>query len=520
MSKEKKEMSKQDKVVYSLIALIAMLIFIVITAIGFAKLEKAEAAVTSDGIYYPDLSSVDAGGYEALLQEALKNSDNMVVFTYYDGSDSEPNYVYRFVVGSPKACADGDRWKLFTSYHVQVKNGRVLVVSEENADLNFIYPSYDYVTYGEVIGATYDYRVAGLETYRASNITPFKIKEPAYLVNAPYLQYKSLSIYNALASTMYETDIEESEWKCTFELMGQPMTPQDGYEAFNEYYIYLPSVSYLDSMMSYYMPADIENGTSLKEFDLETLEEDIVRWQTKVGVTGNSILYRVKISDKFEHNSLTEKKIRFDYLDLLDAIEYQYGHKNDDGEWQEYNLASMYGMDSDSDEWKKIYRPLLMSYLFISRVDSILYTYNTPDIYYGRYMTFDFMPNSQTVITTEINEDYLANTDNFDSVVNDGRTDTLKEQIATGSGTIEDLRQQISNSENSLGSYDIEFDGEGLWSSFRGVAQGVLGLGSTLSGIAGAFGSVFSFFPVDVQRLMGYTFIVLCVVAVWKALSK
>lgn len=210
MNKEKNEMSKQDKVVYSIIALIAMLIFIVITAIGCTKLEKAEAATTSDGKYYPCLwSEVDWGQYESYKSDIKSVCTDFIV--QGDGSSSGYYCIYlfnephRLIEHTHSSTSAYEYWGNYL-WFVGVQSG---VVREVRYNDNVGSPIYYQIngSYISLIGGTYDYRHADMpsNTYR---LLPYvAIKEPTYLVNAPYLQYKSLSIYNALASTMYETDI-------------------------------------------------------------------------------------------------------------------------------------------------------------------------------------------------------------------------------------------------------------------------------------------------------------------------
>lgn len=342
--------------------------------------------------------------------------------------------------------------------------------------------------------------------------------ESVYLVNAPYLSVTSSSVYNALLHDSSKTDISLSEWSVKFGFEGQPMTVQK-YVAENEYYVWLPSKDFMDTMIgSRYVPADVGNGMTLKDYDLKSLERDILTWQSKVGSSKDSVLYRLKRTELYNSDSNGE---RYDYADFFDIIESAYGTKNEDGEMVDFDLAGYYGYGKNNATWQTVYKPLVASYLFVSRMDSQLYTYvDDMTSYYGRYMVFDFFPARTSPLISEVCEDIQSGAvEDMNAVVNNVRTDTLKDAIQNAGAESEELRHQLSQVDMTLGAFGGDLTGSDLWRSFASLSTGITTLAGSVKSLSGAIGSVFAFFPVPVSGFMLFTMVAICIVAIIKAVK-
>lgn len=543
----KEFINKHPRLYWGIVVTLAILSFAVITCIGFGKLERAEAAtqtVTANvsgkmqtfDVY--DIRDVDwsewvsSGSTSKRYIEPDKLAERIVSECSYMIVRPYSTYGFEYYFYKEPIYHTGDisgqevlTYSRATDYYVQVNfnDGSPKVVT--------VYGCYDdktdtstdwYIFYTSsntpyLVGSTYDF-LDGCTDMDASNVTRNnliypKIEVTGYDESVPYVVFDSFTNTNYVHKD-WNASITNSEFELKWKFSNPAYVSENPYRLEQVYYVWLPSPEYVwDYYYSYC--ADYDDGivvdTKLTEAALTgQISRDVTAWQKKVGTDNTSVLF--KYTKKFEYpadmNFSQSVRRRPDYLDVYFDLE-----GDDDFDFREY-----YGFDNIAEDVWLEARSLAFGHMYMTRVDNILYECRSDGDYYNGVTTFSFLIDG-TAVDSRVDGDALAD-ENLEESIASGVNQSLLDKIGELGGTVNDLQGQLNNINGTLGSYDIEFDGNSLWGAIRSVGAGFVGMTGFLSAFAGVVGGFFSFLPYDMQQIIGYIVIVSLLVIIWRLFKK
>lgn len=495
---------KKHPVLYWIIVgSIATLVFTLVTLKGCAKLEKAHAASESMSLY--DAYQIAC---EYVVEKYGENTLSSAPFRVITSSTSGTRYSVHFYSGKsglmpdssyvdyPFIFADMPMANIRVNFDGTVDDAagwKVLVTGANDV----LWSNYDIV----------DISTSQVVYFADSELNPDMTF--SYLINAPYVTYDSYRNYNAFFDSV-KAPIDISEFEVKFSVAGQPMRPEKGYMLDATLYVWLPTKEYMDAKYPFLMKNDFLQTALISP---SIYQNDVKAWQSKVGTDGNSKLYKLKVQYEFGAPNTDSSglvfRLNYDYKDLYDLLETAYGDGENDYSFKDYYV---------SNEWDDFYRDFVFAHMYISRMDNVLYTLiDDYDTYYGRVTTFTFVQNGSAVYS-EVSKDFTSS-ENLESDIQSGVMESLKEGLIESGSKVDELQQQINNASGTLGSFDTEFEGVGLWEGISSVGNGLLGLTGFLGSVASVFGRVFSFLPYDAQQIMGYFFMISLFIALWKLIK-
>lgn len=502
----KKFINEHPKLYFAILLLIAGLVFGIVTGIGCAKIRKAEASsdvITSDVVlnlynrYLSEYGSDSLSDKPYYLFVYDKNSNNIKFIPTSDSCTLKQDSisgVTRLVHASTDLCV----YSLSQSKYTCLAESFTRFYPDGESGIYFA--NYMPTTTESVYSFYANYQVAPISNAYLSNsyLAPV-INDPVYLVNAPYLEYQSVESQSNYVNDKIHP-IDEGFHIVNYKVAGQPMTPPDGYKVLYEYCVYLPTKDYFYQYLRDDLLIDLDG--------LNTMQSNIAKWRRNSVGSSDSKLWVFNLDRNIEAEKTNGDavRIRLDYGDVLTELE----------EFNSVSLKEYYGFDNDT--WGA-YGKYIMAHLVVYRVDCIVYTLNTPDIYYGRNVTVHFPPYLEKPIVTEYNGDYFNPDYDYDKEVDAKIDQALKDAKEEADKLLEEYKGMINNQENMFGSFDSEFADVGLWGALRGIGSGFLGLTGFITNFAVLVGGIFSFVPIAFQQYVGYTLLAILLIGLWKTIK-
>lgn len=494
----KKFINEHPRLYWIIVILIAGLVFGIVTGIGCAKLEKAEASVSNlDALINYAYSLNRSVDNIVILQDSEGNYYTMVE----DLRDDEVYLNGNFIVTSYNSCSPilvtpgwwTHKWYRITadrtSEEVNFSHNVCTGTHFTELGLQFVYSTKPVLAMG---GTDTD----GDGIYFQNVV----VRNPVYFANAPFLEFQSVETQSNYANDEINP-IDEGYHIVNYKIAGQPMTPPDGYKVLYEYRVYLPTKDYFRQFFREDMLPTLES--------LDSMKSNIPKWRRNSVGSSDSKLWIFNLDRNIDADKTNgdDVRIRLDYADIQTEIE----------EFNSVSLKEYYGFNDD--EWSA-YGKYIMAHLVVYRVDCIVYTYNTPDIYYGRNITVHFPPYLDKPIVTEYNGDYFNPDYDYDKQIDAEIDQALKDAKAEADKLISEYETAIKNQENALGSFDTEFGDAGLWEAVKGVGTGLIGSMAFINKFAVFIGGVFGFLPYDIRQYAGYVIIVILLLGIWKMLKR
>lgn len=498
------------------VAVFAVLVFGIVTAVGCAKVYEANAAETSDGVYYPSMKEIDCGEYLDLISKNLEVCPYVVILS--DFSD-EGNIRYEFALSKSLIVCTRETTEFTFSCDAVFR-----VV--DNGNGFFVYEASEYVVTKRtdcvdnediLVGSNCFYEVRSFQTGDESIVSairslpqnnlvhPKDYIETLYSTEAPYITFDRLAVRNLIADgetsklapfqNMYEDYTKLSTWTYYGTLNNRDSTDLE-YLLEATFVVEMPTLGYVQDL-AYELGVDMEWEHSM----LSNAPGMVYHWNNDNKATKYTYEFQYAIPITPDADG------RFSYQFTFDTIETAIMYFNEEARERIYGY---------SDYWRSI----LLSYLHVDSVTVSVKTTRSDSIVYGKVTTNQFDRGIYDVCI-EVIPDIDINTatpEEIDKIIEDSLQDAHDKYLADLEQRLEDLEGQLNDVGSIDGAFSGSLEGTGLWSGFKSLAGGLASLGGTVSGISSAIGSVFGFLPVDIQYVMGYTILALCVIALVKAI--
>lgn len=467
------KLTKKDKVVYTLIIILGILAFIVSTVL-LMRTEKAEAATTTNGTYYPDLlADVPLGDLQEQVQTMVANNKYIVITkigeTYYyvlssnvlSAGKSSGNYK----IGTAGVCPI----KFSLSSGVSILAGGSSVILMDSGS-NY------------VIGSNYDYR-NGWKTELSS--CPYNNLD--YPTPAPVYSYSSTGPY------AYFPNIYLSDNKAVFDVKGEVVSD------FME----------MDVVFNIKLPARAYNGKSLGQYFKDLLNNP----------SAGSGTYDIKKNLQFfpavpvklervplEKNEKTgEWRISWSFPELFEVLETLIDEP----------LHTRYGITEN--EMESIIGKWILAQSYCETIETVIYN---KDVTNSVWITGP-LAISRYGLDGILTLGYKVEKDSSEVLTSDkinAENNALQDMLQGKDSEIEDLKTQINHiSDYGLVGMD-NWNETSVWKTFKSLSSGLLDIGPAFLSISSTVGCVFAFLPGEIQGVIYFGFLAFIVIAIIKVL--
>lgn len=515
---------EHERLYWYIVVGLAVLAFGIITMMGFAKLEKAEAAtdvsvnwagsVGTHTVY--DLTDFDwisryTGDFtaEQIISECSAfmvrktSSDRLYYYFlkepifYNDVSTGQMNFALNvgdFII--EVALLDGV-WCVTSCKQVSNSSNGWFVAY--NSGQNFL------------LGSTYDYFANNIqtnidkqkETMPRNNLSYPKVLQ--YSLDAPYVKFDSLDIVAPLATTPYDlklfkdvpaeyADYSNWYWQYNGHIENPLGIVSDEYSLNMAFTCQFPTFEHIFA----FWDDCVDQRTLLKKTPLSVRE-----WMAK------DLEFETY---KFQHSFV---------LDVDDdgsfSLKIPYSVIHAFLVYANHDLLNLYGSCTEEDI---DFCDVMMSYLYVSDITMCLETTADNSVYYGRTILNHFSKGitNKAVVSEVLIDVSTATPEELDAAISaalqKGFQDALK-----------DTQDQINNMQNDLDSiFEVDgalsgnLEGSDLWVGFSNLAEGLASLAPSISALSVLTGAVFGFLPMTITGIMSFTLLAICIIAIIKAI--
>lgn len=168
---------------------------------------------------------------------------------------------------------------------------------------------------------------------------------------------------------------------------------------------------------------------------------------------------------------------------------------------------------------------IMKSYIWVSRLDSIVYTTYTDRVEYGNLVSFAFSSSLNNPVVVVGNSDPLLYGPPVDFVgpmlpdsdVQQNIDQAYQEALEAAKKENESLYGEMEGYYDVQGAFG-DLSGSDLWTSFRSLADGLASMAPAVRAIATLSGAVLAFMPLQVTGIIAFTLLALCIIAIIKAI--
>lgn len=526
-----------ERLYWYIVVGLAVLGFGIVTALGCAKLEQANAAVDvttkiggttttkkvydlweMDWSYWLTTGDADGGcnaydNPEELYKKIVKECNYMYV-TCPSSSAVYIEYYYS-TVPFEKNTITGTHYSVktpyTTCYYIYVYYGSSGPVVQkvhglyDNKENTSVPTDNIYNNKNFCLGSSYDilgayasdstYATLANEIPRGNLTYPVLPLENVYSAEAPYLKNVTYSNVN-LFMIDGNTDFDASTFSFKFDIADDGREYEKRTTQLSGY-VYLPSKDFIDKAVQYYMGG----RDTLDEYYSVYSCEQYPTWLKSLDVGDGS----------------TYKKWYFTLdIECADTLEFRISHE------QLYELVEQ----CNSVDLREYYGisdvayidHILKGYMWVHRLDGIVYTTYSDVVNYGNHSSFVISTYLKDPIVVIGNSDPLLvgpmlPDDSVQESINQAYKDALEEAIKEN----EDLNNSLDGYLDTNGAYG-NLEGSDLWASFRSLADGLASMAPSVRAIASLSGAVLAFMPLQVTGMISFTLVALCIVAIIKAI--
>lgn len=488
------------KLYWYIVVGLAVLAFGIITAMGCAKLETANAAqdtvtVTWDGKEntvplgnYPYYIIVKGGGSRG--DAVYMSFDKLTIRKPYSGNsyyglgtfDSSGN-----VIQKDELAFFGNQDK--SDFMQSVSYSNAFTFGTSLVDASNVISNYDicYCDTGEVV-------------FSANPYGPKKM----YSLDAPYISFQNVVVDNKLHDyyynprifdSFYETYIKPSTWTYFGKLNNIDSALDKGYLLEATFLVELPTLEYI---MGQYEAHDID-----------------INWETNV----------IKKSGDMFHEWASNKKaacveLEFEYAFPIEPDangNFTYSMTFEEVEFLLRAFNSEF--QSQMVNYNDYTRSLIMSYLHIECVTASVQTSRDNTLLYGKVCTNQFERGIYNVCL-EIIPEIDINTvtpEEMDKIILDAMEEAHDQYIKDLESRLDEIESQMGGMTSVDGAFG-NLEGSDLWTGFRSLVDGLGSLAPSIRSLSILTGSVFAFLPITITGIMSTTLFAICIIAIIKAI--
>lgn len=469
-----------ERLYWYIVVGLAVLAFGVITAIGCAKLEKANAAEVKDFII--PWNGVDT---------AISNDGLEYYFIAY-GESHSPGGVRAYFSDKPfvgymsgaNYVIKGEGCTL-----IAYGQGNTANISNNKADYSGgSNVAFDFTSYASNCGLRDE---SGNVLLAPIEYAPLM----EYSASAPYftgVTYGNVNLFMIDGNTNFE----ESTFRFVFDIA------DDGPEYVSRStkmsgYVYLPSKDFITKAVQYYMGG---RDTLDAYYSIYSCKE-YPNWLNSIDIGDGSTFKKWYFT--FDAECGENLDLRLTHEQIYSLVE----ECNSIDLREYYEISDVAYIDH-----------ILKGYMWVHRLDGYITTTYSDVVKYGNMTSFVLSTYLKDPIVVVGNSDpnfvgpMLPDVD-IQQNINQAYKDALDEAIKEN----ESLNDSFNGLLDTNGAYG-DLEGSDLWKSFRSLADGLASMAPAVRAIALLSGSVLAFMPLQVQGMISFTLVALCIIAIIKAI--
>lgn len=491
---------KHKKLYFSIVFVVALALFMAITARGCKKLEKAYAATTSNGTYYPDLlSEVPLGDLQEQVETMVANNKYIVI--------TKMGQTYYYVLSNEVLWAGKSGSCYLISgvgvYPIEYSPTNGLSILAGASSVTLMDSGVNYV-----IGSNYDYRYGWERELSSCPYNNLEYPTPAPVINYVYsdagLYVTCNSVDNMLPCEYANTNIDECYW---------------------QYNGVLHNADVIDDNMLLQVTFEVKIPT--REYLLYLIQNIPHKNYSYLYQHGRQFVKTWLDSPNYESYTF-EHYIRYDEFSSLFTDGFEFSYRLSYADILQYlgqvnpNILDVYPSATLEDN---LILALWSMHVFVDNTISLMYYDTGSDVYYGNSVINYYHYGQLQAVNVVVNADIFNSTeDELESVLQESIKEGYDELIKDSEDKVAELEQELDNINQQLEDlYSVglgfggELSGTNLWSGFRSLIEGLGGISATVAGFGTVVGAVFSFLPLQVASMISFTLVALCIIAIIKA---
>ena len=494
---------EHERLYWYIVVGLAVFAFVVISMLGLAKLEKAEAAV---GDYYDNVMAMrdeskpyyalfymkHSFGYEYLVFFE-SDSDVIIPLTYLNDGSGE-----RLVVKSGRG---------YTGYYNDGYHKDVLITWYLSD-----YYSISYIE-GNMSWAA-DVPMSG-ENWSIVDARPIPIVE-AFVPVGPYLRLNDDYYYN----TPYTISAHDNEsvagvpmlgncpvgnWKWIYKgSIGGSLKDYEGTETDVISNVKVQSTIDVGIPSRAWVADCIENMELAGLRELRTVEKrnEWVKARFKNGNMEDCIISFS--SNLFVTADNKDFELTFKYTDMLEQVRETLGIDN----WAEY-------YECTDVQWDEFWSHIVFGYLTVNQMDSIVFNqYSDTNIMYGCYVSDVF--TSGYNYSGYVYQDFFADSQACFDAMKTELQEAYESVLAESEKKLEEYQAELDSINKEL--EILRADDTALFDIFTKLANGLKNVTVGLRSLSVAIGNIFAFLPQEILLCYNFAFCAILLVSIVKAI--
>ena len=478
---------------------IAVFFFALITAMGMAKVERAEAAENNDfqslfteefiscrdeneplyaylgliffedGVENPNKSLLLLQGNEGEVfveKRTYDYYDSLYFLAYASYQSGEVQKLYNGC-----SCSDYNGSRTFEIYYL-----------EGNIDFS-VYEMYDWVTF--------------------IDIRPVPVN---YSPDAPYVSFKSLIVDNNLNEEINATIIEgerlysdyfsPSYWQIIYNLNN--ISDLDiSYKLNLKFEIQLPTLDYVRNLYDSF-GYNFDSGRVV----LRRNKELIAYWNKDKNADARTIVFEYSMD-------ITPN--------VYGVINYQFTFL----EWEYLLRAFDSTFNSELSVYTAHERAVLLSYLHVSKITTEVVTTRASSVVSGGYTSNVFergVYSSCVDVYTKVDKNTI-DSDDLDDMISSDLDDAEEAYKKELEDRINSLENQIGDLTDIQNGFAGNLDTTNVWTSFTSLIQGLASFAPAIAALSSLAGIVLGFLPLQVAGVIATSVLAICIIAIIKAIK-
>lgn len=504
-----------ERLYWYIVVGLAVLGFGIVTALGCAKLEKAEAAseicINAEQINYDILPTyqqvVDLVVQYYGVSASEVSADNTVMFStdgvgyyiFYGGAIDKLE-CYGLTSGA-SINAKSSVYKI--SYNAETGSVRYSSFSGGFMSFDFERNAYSGYVWGKPI---YCWARNGVTPY-INAVTEYPVTA-SYSSDAPYLSFEKLEIDNRLCkdeefigfvgtnAELYSVFFQPSTWTYTGKINNVSLN-DTSYTLNLKFEVEIPTSDYVSGLYDYF------GYNSEKDKSVLKYNKSLINYWYK--------------DDDADFRTIT-----IDYnVDVFPGTDGNISYSFTFAEWEYLFRAFSEELQAEILTYDSRWRAVVLSYMHVKKITTEVITTRSDSIVYGGYTTNVFergVYGSCADVYTVVDKNFVTG-DVLDDMISDDLQKLEDERNKQLEDKIKDLEQQLEDVTNSQTGFAGSLETTNLWTSFTNMVQGLAGFAPAIASLSSLIGIVLAFLPLQVGTVIASTFLAICVVALIKAIK-
>lgn len=500
-----------EKLYWFIIFGLAFTGFLLVTMFGLAKAVRAEAAETTDGVYYPQLlKEVELGEYETKVLEICntypyvavsQNANNVYKIFFFSETDSKVfNGGYTSIPFMTMPCsALVQIEKLKVVYANQYSQMHIRNPLSADASDMFLVGTNFPIAYKDS-EKNNSFYTNFVDAQPCDNLVhPLEYREIVYSGSAPYVSFERLDIDNKLNQgistlgvdgNLYSEYFAQSTWRY-FGILKNVSDDDVSYKLNLKFEIELPTIDYVQGLYDEFGYNYTSDRVILKR------NTELIKYWYK-DVDADSRIFVVERS----FDITPDENGRFSYS--LSFVEWEY-------------LLRAFSSElvAEFQEYSASWRAALLSFMHVKAITSEVVTTRSDCEIYGGFTSNVFQRGVYDTcvdVYTNVDKNFISS-DLLDKWISEDIRTAEREYQKELEDKINSLESQLGDLTNIQNGFGGSLETTNLWASFTNLVQGLASFAPAIAALSSLAGICLGFLPLQMAGVIASTLLAICIIA-------